>query len=298
MIRNNIKLVCCGLLGLALLAGCKAPETPDPTPGLTSSPTGPILATEALTSPSVTFVTAYPGPTTPVGTVYPEPVEPIGTVYPLPISPSQAAYPEPTGLSAYPGSNDQGQTAYPDPSSPYQPYPNPTQSGAAYPGSTQPADPVNTAQPTATLSVPSGTATPTSVPIPTNTPLPTATPAPTVTPTPELPAPIRTELSASDPDLFRIGSGDVQLVEFFAYWCVTCRSMAPTIHSLEALYGSRMNFIYLDIDDPATSNYKQALGYRYQPQFLLLDQDGKVLKTWVGRMPTEDLRNAIDAALR
>jgi thiol-disulfide isomerase/thioredoxin len=234
-------------------------------------------------------VTTYPGPATPVGTVYPEPAEPIGTVYPLPLSPSQAAYPEPTeALSAYPGLGAEDQTAYP----------NPTQPGEAYPEPTQPSNPVNTAPPTATLPAPVGTATATGSPVSTNTPLPTATTAPTVTPTPELPPPIRTELAASNPGLFRLDSGDVQLVEFFAYWCVTCRSMAPTIHSLEALYGSRMNFIYLDIDDPANFEHQRILGYRYQPHFFLLDEEGKILRQWVGRASTEELRNAIDAALR
>lgn len=300
MIRKILTLAIYGFFGLTILAGCGAPETPAPTFEPTLRQTSPTLTPDASPFPATMVETTYPGPATPVGTVYPEPAEPIGTVYPLPLSPSQAAYPEPTeALSAYPGLDAEGQTAYPGSNDPAQAaYPNPTQPGEAYPEPTQPTNPVDTAPPTATLPAPVGTATATSSPVSTNTPLPTATTAPTVTPTPELPPPIRTELVASNPDLFRLDSGDVQLVEFFAYWCVTCRSMAPTIHSLEALYGSRMNFIYLDIDDPANFEHQRILGYRYQPHFFLLDEEGKILRQWVGRASTEELRNAIDAALR
>ncbi len=300
MNRNYCRLAIFGLLGLTILAGCKAPETTSLPPELTPTQSSPTVTAETFSTPTAILATIYPGPINPVGTIYPEPVGPVGTVYPppagsietvypLPLAPSQAAYPAPTeGLSAYPGPNNPAQPAYP----------NPTQPGAAYPGPTQPPYPIPAVPPTAPLLNPAGPATPTSSPVPTNTPLPTATSAPTATPTPELPPPIRSGLVASDPALFKLDSGEVQLVEFFAYWCVTCRSMAPVIHSFEALYADRMNFIYLDIDDPAASRHKRSLGYRYQPHFFLLDRDGKILIQWVGWMTTEELRNAIEGALR
>jgi len=69
------------------------------------------------------------------------------------------------------------------------------------------------------------------------------------------------------------------------------------VHGLEAEYGDRMNFIYLDIDDPATNSFKRQLGYRYQPHIFLLDSRGNILKQWQGPVSDEELRLIIAAAL-
>ena len=76
--------------------------------------------------------------------------------------------------------------------------------------------------------------------------------------------------------------------------------MAPLVHSLEAQYQDRMNFIYLDTDNPATLELKKALGYRDQPdnpQIFLLDDSGKIINKWVGVVSEEEFRNSFDAAL-
>ena len=58
--------------------------------------------------------------------------------------------------------------------------------------------------------------------------------------------------------------------------------MAPMVHGLEAKYFGKIKFSYLDADDPDTLDFQEALGFRYQPEIYLLDQDGNVLKKWVG----------------
>jgi hypothetical protein len=73
--------------------------------------------------------------------------------------------------------------------------------------------------------------------------------------------------------------------------------MAPVVHGLEAEYGDRMNFVYLDIDDEATFTFKQALAYRYQPHIFLLDAEGNVIIQWVGFVDETTLEGAIIAAL-
>jgi len=73
--------------------------------------------------------------------------------------------------------------------------------------------------------------------------------------------------------------------------------MAPIVHGLEAKYQDRINFIYLDIDDPASDDFKQALGYRYQPHIFLLNGDGKILNQWIGRVAEEELVSAFEVGL-
>jgi thioredoxin 1 len=143
----------------------------------------------------------------------------------------------------------------------------------------------------------------------TNTPGPSMTPAaslspvntPTAFPTqsPIPPPPwLQSKLVATHPENVILASGKVQLVEFFAFWCGPCQAMAPLVHGLEDRYQTRMNFIYLDIDDPRVSEFKQQLGYKSQPHFFLLDPYGKVLAQWVGAVPIDVLVQAIEAVLK
>lgn len=73
--------------------------------------------------------------------------------------------------------------------------------------------------------------------------------------------------------------------------------MAPIVHGLEYEYYGRMNFVYLDIDDPANDNFESQLGFRYQPQMFLLDGNGNILQEWIGPVAEADLRAAFEANL-
>jgi hypothetical protein len=64
--------------------------------------------------------------------------------------------------------------------------------------------------------------------------------------------------------------------------------MAPIVHGLEAKYYGKINFVFLDADDPNTRDFQSALGFYYQPEFYLLDANGNVLKKFVGYVAPED----------
>jgi thioredoxin-like negative regulator of GroEL len=73
--------------------------------------------------------------------------------------------------------------------------------------------------------------------------------------------------------------------------------MAPIVHGLEAEYSGKINFVYLDIDDEENDAFKEALGYRVQPHFFLLDDEGKIISQWLGRVTEEQFRSEFDKAL-
>ena len=58
--------------------------------------------------------------------------------------------------------------------------------------------------------------------------------------------------------------------------------MAPMVHGLEAKYFGRIQFTYLDADDPRTADFQRTLGFFYQPEVYLLDAEGNVLQKWIG----------------
>lgn len=68
--------------------------------------------------------------------------------------------------------------------------------------------------------------------------------------------------------------------------------MAPVVHGLEAKYFGRIQFSYLDADDPMTLEFQRSLGFRYQPELYLLDGDGNVLKKMIGFQSGQDLESA------
>ncbi|MCS7010788.1 MAG: thioredoxin family protein [Anaerolineales bacterium] len=73
--------------------------------------------------------------------------------------------------------------------------------------------------------------------------------------------------------------------------------MAPIVHGLEAEYYGKIQFVYLDAGDPKTKEFQQALGFRVQPAFYLLDGEGRILKQWIGIVSAEEFREAFDQAL-
>ena len=60
------------------------------------------------------------------------------------------------------------------------------------------------------------------------------------------------------------------------------------VHGLEAKYYGKVRFSYLDASDPNTQEFQRALGFRYQPEFYLLDGDGNLLQKWVGAVSQEE----------
>ena len=73
--------------------------------------------------------------------------------------------------------------------------------------------------------------------------------------------------------------------------------MKPIVHGLEAEYHQQIRFTYLDIDDPGNDPFKQALGFRYQPEFYLLDGSGNVVQKWFGAVTREQFVEAFTLVL-
>ena len=70
--------------------------------------------------------------------------------------------------------------------------------------------------------------------------------------------------------------------------------MAPIVNGLEVEYFGSINFVHLDIEDPANEKFKKELGYRRHPHFILIDGEGNILQQWQGPVPVDDFRVAFD----
>jgi hypothetical protein len=69
------------------------------------------------------------------------------------------------------------------------------------------------------------------------------------------------------------------------------------VHGLEADFYGKIEFVYLDIDDPANEPFKNELRFHYQPHLFLLDGNGQVLHEWIGPLPREEFETVFEAVL-
>lgn len=311
-------------------------QVPTPSPFVYPGPgAGPAYPGITEVAPQPTGEGAYPVPGSELtarvlltaqspDTAYPEP----GTPLPTSSSGSEGAYPEPGSTNPSPTTGAEGASPSPQtaiPTSPEIGYPGlgtifPTIPDDAYPGPgtefpTFTSTPMMNGTPLPSLTstptlggdtVTTLTSTSTMIALPTAiptltpffTPTPTRTSTPTRTPTPvPLPPWVSSRYIATDPQTVLLASGDVQLIEFFAYWNGPSLAMAPIVHGMEDIYGDRINFIYLDTDDPETEGLKDALRFQREPQFVLLSPRGNILKQWVGYVTVQEFVEAFEAAL-
>ena len=73
--------------------------------------------------------------------------------------------------------------------------------------------------------------------------------------------------------------------------------MKPIVDGLEQEYAGRVTFVRLDIDDPATAEAKATYGFRYQPYYVLLDDNGEVVDSWLGSQEKKVFDAAFAAVL-
>ncbi len=73
--------------------------------------------------------------------------------------------------------------------------------------------------------------------------------------------------------------------------------MKPIVHGLENEYRERIEFVYLNIDDPDTTAAKEKYGYRVQPHFFLVDDNGEVVEEWLGQVGRDAFVTAFETVL-
>ncbi len=73
--------------------------------------------------------------------------------------------------------------------------------------------------------------------------------------------------------------------------------MEPIVHGLENEYSDEIEFVYVDIDDPESQAYKDQYGFRVQPHFFLVDENGEVITQWFGMVAEDTFKEAFQEAL-
>ena len=94
-----------------------------------------------------------------------------------------------------------------------------------------------------------------------------------------------------------LASGKPTLIEFYADWCSSCQSFAPTLKAVHEQVGDRVNVVMLDIDDPQWRKPIQQFHATGVPHLTLLDSDHSVAESWTGKVPQSLLLDRIESIL-
>lgn len=68
----------------------------------------------------------------------------------------------------------------------------------------------------------------------------------------------------------------------------------PIVHGLEEQFAGRIDFLYLDVSAPRTSEVKARLGFRSTPHIVLVRADGTKVREFIGVFEERELRAALD----
>ncbi len=117
------------------------------------------------------------------------------------------------------------------------------------------------------------------------------TPFPGVTPTL-----VRIRFTPTNPKDFTLVAGFPQLIVLYADWSPESNSMAPVINGLESRFSTQVNFVYLDLEDPANSMLNVLGENQVPPILFLLDGQGNILKHWRGLVEPAELEQALQLA--
>ncbi len=84
------------------------------------------------------------------------------------------------------------------------------------------------------------------------------------------------------------------LVDFWATWCGPCRMYGPIVDQVAEEYKGRLKVVRVDVDQ--NPNVSRAYQIRAIPATFVI-QKGSVVRSWVGLVPENDVRQQVDQIL-
>ena len=80
----------------------------------------------------------------------------------------------------------------------------------------------------------------------------------------------------------KITNSRPKVLKFYADWCVACKQFSPIMETAKAQYEDRIDFQYIDIDDPANKILVEKFAVTNLPTTIYLDKDGEEVGEMIG----------------
>ena len=87
--------------------------------------------------------------------------------------------------------------------------------------------------------------------------------------------------SSIDPEI-AFTNGKPTYLEFYAEWCEICKEMAPEVAELKTDFDDRINFVFLNVDNPKWDKFIKEFKVNGIPQINIIDANANLLATLTG----------------
>jgi|GEM_PF-2133637 len=92
-------------------------------------------------------------------------------------------------------------------------------------------------------------------------------------------------------------TGRPQFLDAYGTWCPACQQNEPTIYALQRQFKGRVDFIYLNVDNPEFVEAASPYTLTGVTQYVLIDADGTIIQKWFGSVTEESVAESINAFL-
>ena len=87
--------------------------------------------------------------------------------------------------------------------------------------------------------------------------------------------------SSMDPEI-AFTNGKPTYLEFYAEWCEICKEMAPEVAELKKDFDDKINFVFLNVDNPKWYKFIKEFKVNGIPQINIIDANANLLATLTG----------------
>ena len=84
-----------------------------------------------------------------------------------------------------------------------------------------------------------------------------------------------------DPEI-AFTNGKPTYLEFYAEWCEICKEMAPEVAELKKDFDDKINFVFLNVDNPKWDKFIKEFKVNGIPQINIIDANANLLVTLTG----------------
>ena len=84
-----------------------------------------------------------------------------------------------------------------------------------------------------------------------------------------------------DPEI-AFTNGKPTYLEFYAEWCEICKEMAPEVAELKKDFDDKINFVFLNVDNPKWDKFIKEFKVNGIPQINIIDANANLLATLTG----------------